>query len=106
MHIKNNKNSAKPQYFLKIIKEIEVMLFEKYNPCILYTKLKNNYFKEKYKKEDNTFYLPLNGKLSNILKWQFYFIDLISSSSFLISSSIFLPFSNESSNKNSMFGIL
>ena len=66
--IKILKNSAKPQYFLKIIKEIEVMLFEKYNPCILYTKLKNNYFKEKYKKEDNTFYLPLNGKLSKILK--------------------------------------
>lgn len=62
-----NKNMKK-LYFEPVIKEIEVLLFEKYNPIILKTTAKLKYFKENYKKEGQYYVLPLSGKLSKILR--------------------------------------
>lgn len=62
-----NKNMEK-LYFESVIKEIEVLLFEKYNPIILKTTSKLKYFKENYKKEGQYYVLHLSGKLSKILR--------------------------------------
>lgn len=64
--IKNK--TLKDLFFETILKEIEVLLFEKYNPAILKTTAKHQYFKKNYKKEGQYYVLQLSGKLGNILR--------------------------------------